>query len=159
VRETRRPRDARRMRHIAIVLLVAGCGSDNPAADAGIDAPAVDAPIVLVDAAALLNCETASKAVAQDHTVCTISTVGALVFDMCPSVQWANCGDHDDCPSGWTLSCDLPDPGYNCTYETNATQCGTTASTYPASQYLDGRRGLLVVPSADGNKCEFRPCE
>jgi hypothetical protein len=146
-----------------LFLILAACGSDSSTtADAGIDA-APDSAITTNDSGVTtVNCVIASKAIIQDHAPCTINNVGTIpgISDDCPLNQWAYCGDNADCPtSGWEISCEAPEPGFNCVYGNAATQCGPEFATFPMSQYLEGRRGILTVTAADIDMCEFRACQ
>jgi hypothetical protein len=146
-----------------LILILAACGSDSSTTpDSGTDAMADSAITISDSGVTMVDCLVAAKVIAQDHSPCTFSAVGTLpgFDDQCPIIQAAWCGDNADCPtSGWQVGCELPEPGVNCTYWNPGTQCGPEFATFPMSQYLEGRRGILTVTVGDIDTCEFRPCQ
>lgn len=118
------------MRRLLLVLAACGGGGSYPSGD----------------------CVQMSMQVEQGRGACVVAdTDGVFIspLDSCPSVQWAYCGI--DCPIGWSLSCQGPEPEHDCTYDGKCTN-----GTFDALQELNGQRGMLV--RTNGGSCEFRPC-
>lgn len=132
------------MKRLLLALSVAACGED--------------------DGLTRSTCDEMTKAVTQRHGTCRLAPDPSAPFNMCPIVVDAYCGNEANCPSGWSIGCEVgpSDESINCTYGDSASCTMVDADTVEFSQVqtLNGVDGLAVIIDGEGLPfgCEFRPC-